>query len=627
MPLTKLQLRPGVVRDVPSYTNEGGWFLCDKIRFRAGLPEKIGGWTRLSDDVYVGTCTALFTWASLGAVHYMAAGTNKKYYIEYGGVLYDTTPIRKTTDPLGTDPVATSSGTTTLTITDTAHGAYLGDYVTISGITGPINGVPASEINAEHEIMSVPTANTYTVEVSTSASGTGSGGGAAGVAAYQLNTGLDVYVAGSGYGAGYYGEDIWGSAISSSIPTQLRLWSQGTFGEDLIFCDRDGGLYYWDVTTGVAVRSVNVSSLGGASDVPTVAAGVIVTDSRHVVAYGVNPIGSAQQDPMFVRWSDTESAVDWTPTATNTAGGYRLAAGSRILTARNSRLETLFWTDTALYSMVFIGGALEFSFNVVGTPITLMGPNAVALVGGTAFWMGFDKFYMYNGAVSTMECPLLDILTNNVNRGQAFQVFAGTNEHFGEVTWFYCSTDSDIVDSYITYNYTENLWYYGTMNRSAWVDAGMTAYPVAADNAYNVLVYHEVGADDLSSGSPVGITSYIESSDFDLGDGHQFMFVSRILPDIKFVGSTASSPAVTLVLKTRNSSGGAWNTSDNQPTSSGVTRTAQGTIYTSPFEQYTEQVWVRTRGRQAAFRIESSDPGVRWQLGAVRLDIRPDGRR
>jgi len=543
-------MKPGLVRDTTSYANEGGWFYSDKIRFRSGSPESIGGWTVMNAEGYVGTCTALFQWASLGGVGYVAAGTNIKYYIEYGTTLFDITPIRSTT-AAGDITFAATNGSATITATDIAHGAVVGDYVTFSGAVTLGGLITADVLNREYQIVTAPTADTYTFTATATANGADVGnGGAAVVGAYQINTGLAVYIAGGGWGSGAWGSPAWGSVVSVGAATQMRLWSQTAFGEDHIFCAREGALYYWDTSTGVTTRAVLISSMGGASDVPTVATGVISTDSRHIVAYGCDPIGGSR-DPLFVRWSDSESAVDWTPTATNTAGGQRLSLGSSIITARNARLETLIWTDTALYAMTYIGGALEFGFNLLATPTTIIGPNAVGVVGGTAFWMGLKRFYMYNGTVTPLQCPLLHLLQENLNYEQAYQVFAAVNEQFYEVTWHYCAVGSTVVDSYITYNYMENIWYFGTMGRSAWIDGGFRPYPIAADNTNNVLVYHEFGVDDVSTGTPVAINSYIESSDFDLGDGHQFMFISRIIPDMTFEGSTADNPAVTITQRSQ----------------------------------------------------------------------------
>ena len=627
MPVTKIAFRPGVVRDTTSYSNEGGWYYCDKIRFRSGAPEKIGGWVRVNEEPFLGTCTALMPWATLGGTVYTAVGTNLKYYAEFDTLLYDITPIRDTT-AAGDATFTAVNGSATLTVTDVAHGALIGDFVTFSGAVTLGGVITAAVLNIEYQIASIVDVNNYTITASVAADAADVGnGGAAVVAAYQLHVGLAVQVNGTGWGAGGYGEPSWGSGSAATAATQLRVWTQDTFGEDLVFCSRMGQLYYWDSSVGLATRAVYLEDMPGASDVPTVAFGVLVTGSRHVVAFGCNPIGAVDQDPTMVRWSDTEDAVNWTPTATNTAGGQKLATGTIILAMRNTRQETLIWTDLALYSMSFIGGELEFGFTLLGTPVSLVGPNAVSIVSGTAFWMGSDKFYMYNGAVVTLPCNILNVIQNNRNVGQDYQIVAGANEHFGEVTWFYCSTDSERVDSYVTYNYIDNVWFFGTMDRSAWVDATLRSTPLAADNVNNVLVLHEIGADDVSTGTPVAISSYIESSDFDLGDGHQFMFISRVLPDVSFVGSTAGSPSLNLTLKTRNSPGQDWNASANQPSESAITRTASGSIYTSPIEQYTAQAWVRLRGRQAALRIESDGLGVAWQLGSVRLDIRPDGRR
>lgn len=626
MPLTKIQLRPGVVRDVSSYTNEGGWYYCDKIRFRAGMPEKIGGWVRVSNDVMEGTCTALQPWAALSGQAYCAAGTNLKYYVELGSQLFDITPLRETA-ALGANPITTLISSKILTISDVGHGAGYHDYVTISGATGPINGIPTAEINAEHWISKVIDSNTYEITVTSTASATGFGGGGAVVAEYQIPVGLPYYVAGIGWGAGPWSEPPWGETTTPTIAGNLRMWSQNAFGEDLVFCDRGGNLYYWDSSIGTDTRAVHLLDMAGASDVPTVASYVLITDSRHVVALGCNPLGSGQQDPLMVRWSDTEDPVNWTPTPTNTAGGQRLTVGSTVMTARNTRLETLIWTDAALYSMQFVGGDLEFGFNMVGTPISLLGPNAVAVVGGTAFWIGNDKFYVYNGTISTLPCPLLRMFQTTHNNEQHYQVFAATNEQNTEVTWFYPSKGSLVVDRYITYNYNDNIWYFGTMGRSAWFDSGIRSLPMAADNVNNVLLYHESGVDDNSTTVPAPIYAYIESSDFDIGDGNQFVLISRVLPDVDFEGSTAASPVVSLTLKTRDSAGQTWNVSAGQPAVKTVNSISIGTPSTSPTEQFTPQLWVRLRGRQAVIRLESNMLGVQWQLGALRLDIRPDGRR
>lgn len=631
MPVQKIAFKPGIVRDTTSYANEGGWYYSDKVRFRHGHPQKIGGWTQLTTIAYVGTCTAIYPFASLGGTLHRATGTNLKYYIEYGTLLFDVTPIRLTT-AAGDPRFAAVNGSAVITVTETAHGAVINDYVTFSASTSLGGLITAAVLDQEYQITSVPTANTFTFTATATANGADVGdGGATTVAAYQINTGLAVYVVGSGFGSGVWesvtGGIEWGGAAEPGASTQLRVWTQGTFGEDLVFANWGGVIYYWDTSAGLATRAVLLSTMGGASDVPTIVAGVFVTDSRHVVAYGCNSIGGSTQDPLFVRWSDTESAVNWTPTAINTAGGQRLTLGSKIMAAWNTRLETLIWTDTALYSMTFIGGALEFGFNVLGTPISLISPKGVGVVGGVAYWMGMDKFYYYDGSLKTLPCPVLTVLRNNLNKSQAWQVFAGTNEKFNEVTWHYCSTGSTTVDSYVTFNHAENIWYFGTLGRSAWADAGIYELPIAADNTNSFLLYHEDGVDDNSTGTPAAITAYVESSDFDLGDGHQFMFINRAIPDVSFRGSTAGSPAVTLILKTRNTPGDTWSTASNMPSSDAVTRTASAAYTSSPIEQYTPQAWVRLRGRQAVIRLESTALGVQWMLGEMRLDMRPDGRR
>jgi len=630
MAVTKIKFKPGVVRDTTSYANEGGWYYSDKIRFRAGHPQKIGGWTRLTTIAYLGTCTALMPWASLGGVLYRAVGTNIKYYIEYGTLLFDVTPIRSTTGA-GDPRFAAVNGSAVITVTDTTHGAVLGDYVTFSSSASLGGTITAAVLDQEYRITSIVDANNYTFTATATANASDTGDGGAGtIAAYQINTGLDVFVAGVGWGSGVWNSVVggieWGGAATPGAATQLRIWTQGTFGEDLVFCNWQGVIYYWDTSAGLPVRAVLLSTMGGASDTPTIANGVIVTDSRHVVAWGANPIG-ATQDPLMVRWSDTENAVDWTPTATNTAGGQRLTLGSSILVAHNVRLETLIWTDVALYSMTFIGGALEFGFNLLGTSISLISPKGVGVVGGVAYWMGVDKFYLYDGSIKTLSCPLQTLIANNLNKSQSGQAFAATNELFTEVTWYYCSTGQTVVDSYITYNYGDDVWYFGTLGRSAWADSGLSPNPVAADNVNNLLLYHEDGVDDSSTAVPAAITAYIESSDIDLGDGDHLMFISKVIPDVSFRGSTAGSPVVSLILKARNTPGDTWATTGSEPSSDTVTRTASSSISTSPIEQYTPQVWVRLRGRQAVIRVESDQLGVQWTLGDMRVDMRPDGRR
>lgn len=616
MPFTKINFQPGLYNDGTSYANEGKWYSCDKIRFRSGFPEKIGGWLPFSASAFLGTCTALFNWVLLAGTNLMAVGTNLKYYLVAGGTYNDITPIRASST-INNNPFATANTTYTVTVTDTAHGAAVGDFVTFSGATGPVGGISAATLNSEYQIQTVVDANTYTITSPTVATSTTSGGGNAVVAAYQISVGLAVAVAGTGWGSGTWGRGTWGSAAANNtITNQLRVWTQDNFGQDLVFADRGGGIYHWLASGGTGTRAVFAKDESSASDVPTIVSGIIVTDERHVVAYGANAIGSGTQDPLFIRWSDTESVINWTPSVTNTAGGYRLSSGSTIMAALKMKQEVLFWTDSDVYSMQFIGGQLVYGFQFLDHNTSIAGPMAAISANNVVYWMGKDKFYMYNGRVSTLDCPVWQYVFDDINLQQSFQFHAGTNEGFNEVIWFYCSSGSTMVDRYVIYNHIDSIWYYGTLARSAWLDTPLQDGPIAAGGQY--LYQHETGIDDGSTNPPSAISAYIESSDFDLGDGDHFQFVKTIIPDVNFTGSTASAPSVVLTMKARNQPGNTW----SQTLPSTVTQTA-----TTPVSQYTELCWIRLRGRQATFKVASSDIGVQWQLGATRVEIQPDGKR
>ena len=628
MPLKKLLLKPGVNKENTRYTNENGWYECDKVRFRQGTPEKIGGWARISANTFLGVCRALWNWVTLGSLNLIAVGTNLKYYIERGGQYYDITPIRSTVT-INNNPFALTASTT-VTVTDTAHGCLTGDFVTFSGavdIGGVGTNVTAAVLNQEFQVT-VLTVDTYTITISVTPNATaiaGSpGGGAAVVAAYQLNTGSAAAVPLTGWGAGAWSAGAWG--VGGTSNTAIRLWSQDNFGEDLVFGPRGGGMYYWDATTGVSTRGVALSSLAGASDVPTVQNYIHISDiERFVFAFGCNDYGSSTLDPMLIRWSDQESAVNWTPAATNQAGSLRLSNGSEIVTAVQTRQEIVVFTDSAIYSLQYLGAqAGVWGAQLLGDNISIEGQNAAIIASGVVYWMGVDKFYAYDGRVQTLQCDLRRHVFSDFNQSQAVQVYAGTNEGFNEVWWFYCSANATVNDRYVVYNYLEKIWYYGTLGRTAWLDSGLLEFPIAATSQNQNLVYHENGVDNNETGTATAIDAYIESAEFDIEDGQNFGFVWRMLPDVTFQGSTVENPSLTMTLIPMKGSGSGFNSPQSQGGSSSaeVTRTA-----TVPIEQFTNIVYVRVRGRQMIMKAESNALGVTWQLGSPRIDVRMDGRR
>ena len=623
--LKKLLFKPGVNRENTRYTTEGGYYDCNKIRFRQGTPEVIGGWQRISSATYLGVCRSLWNWVTLGLLNLVGVGTNLKFYIERGGQYNDITPIRDTVSL--TNPFTFTNGSTTVTVTDSAHGAVNGDFVTFSGATISYLGgnVTAAALNKEFQITYVD-ANTYTITIgvtpnSTDASNSPAGGTVS--AAYQINTGPATATPVTGWGAGSWGSGTWGVGVTNYDP--LRLWSQVNFGEDLIFGPRGGGIYYWDATSGVSSRGVNLTTLAGASDVPTIQNYIAVSDvSRFVFAFGCNDYGSAVQDPMLIRWSDQESAVNWTPAATNQAGSLRLSHGSQIVTSLQTRQEVLVWTDSALYSLQYLGaGAGVWGSTLLGDNISIESQNAASLASGVTYWMGVDKFYKYDGRVQTLRCDLRQYIFSDINTSQADQIFAGTNEGFNEVWWFYCSSGSTVVDKYVVYNYAEDIWYYGTLGRTAWLDSGLRDYPLAATYSNN-LVNHEQGLNNNETATTTAINAYIQSSEFDIDDGHNFGFVWRIVPDLTFRGSTAASPVVTMTLYPLKGSGSGYNNPASVGGSDNATVTRTATV---PIEQFTDIIYIRVRGRQLSFKIESNQIDTTWQLGAPRIDIRPDGRR
>lgn len=614
--LKVLRLKPGINRENTRYTSESGWYDCDKIRFRQGTPEKIGGWVKISSSTFLGVCRSLWNWVTLAGVKLIGVGTNLKFYISRGGAYYDITPI-SSTRTLGNNPFSTQSGSPVVTVTDAVTNVNDGDFVTFSGATA----VGGLTIVGEYQLV-VASATTYTIEASGNASSTAVGGGAAVVAAYQLPIGVAFEIPLTGWGAGSWGAGAWGVGGTSS--DSLRLWSQANFGENLLFNPRGGGLYIWTVSSGVATRGVLVSSTGGASDVPTIVNSIIVSDiSRFVFAMGCNDYGSAVLDPLLIRWSDQESTVDWTPAATNQAGSVRLSHGSQIVTSIQARQELLVWTDSTLYSLQYVGSPIVWSTTLMGDNISIASQNATVYANGVAYWMGVDKFYKYDGRMQTLRCDLRQYIYGDINPLQFEQICCGSNEGFNEVWWFYCSANSIVNDKYVVYNYLDDIWYYGNMGRTAWNDSSLNEGPIAATYNNNIVV-HEIGNDDISGVNSVAISSYITTAEFDLDDGHNFSFVWRVLPDITFRNSNAESPQVTMYLYPLKNSGSGY----TDPASVGGTNNATVTrTAVLPIEEYTGQIFTRVRGRQLAMKVESTELGVAWQLGSPRLDLRADGRR
>lgn len=616
MPLQKLQLKPGVNRENTRYTTEGGWWESDKIRFRQGTPEKIGGWERISANTFLGVCRSLWNWVTLGGQNLIGVGTNLKFYIERGGAYSDITPVRATVTL--TNPFNTTNGSALVTVDDVAHGCVTGDFVTFSGATT----VGSLDLNNEYEVT-VTTDDEYTITASSNANATVTGGGTV-TAAYQINTGANQAVPLTGWSAGAWGIGTWGN--SGVTTTGIRLWSQSNFGEDLVFAYRGGPICYWDATNGVVTRGlvVNATNFPLQSDCPTIVNSVTVSDIfRFVVAFGANDLGTAVQDPMLIRWSDQEDFQNWTPAAVNQAGSLRLSSGSEIVASIQARQEILVCTDTALYSMQYLGAPEVWGAQLLGDNISIASQNSMAYAGAVAYWMGRDKFYMYDGTVRPLPCNVRKYVFTDINPTQYDQVCTGTNEGYHEVWWFYCSAASTTVDRYIIYNYLDNVWYYGNMARTAWLDSSLRGEPIAATYSNN-LVNHEVGNDDKETAVTTAIHAYITSSEFDLDDGDKFMFINRMLPDVTFEGSSATSPAAVMTLLPMQNSGSGYN---NPLSKGGVNDAAVTRTATVPIEEFTGQVFLRIRGRQMAFKVESTEIGVAWQLGTPRVEMRPDGRR
>ena len=630
MPYKKLQLKPGVTRENTRYTTAGGWYESDKVLFRQGMPEKIGGWERISANTFLGVCRSLWNWITLGGQNLVSVGTTLKYYIERGGNYYDITPIRYTT-LAGAVTFSATNGSSTLTITNVSHGAIGGDFVTFSGAVSLGGNITAAVLNQEYEISTVLTDDTYTVAAkdtlgvteTANVSDTGNGGASV-VGEYQLNTGSATATPFSGWGSGGWGLGTWG--YSNESTSAIRLWSQSNFGEDLVFAYRAGPICFWDASSGATVRGkiVNTTNFPTASDVPTLVNVVSVSDIyRFVFAFGANALGSAIQDPMLIRWSDQESVLNWTPSATNQAGSIRVSHGTEIIAVIQARQEVLVWSDAALYSLQYLGAPEVWGAQLMVENISIASQYAAAYAGSTAYWMGRDKFYKYDGNVMTLPCNVKRYIFNDINTEQFNQVVSGTNEGFNEVWWFYCSSGVVANDRYVVYNYVEDIWYYGNLARTAWLDSGLRDRPIAATYSNN-LVDHEKGNDDLETAVTTAITASITSSEFDLDDGHTFVLINRMLPDVTFDGSSAGSPSAVMTLSPMANSGSGYNSPLSEGGNSSATVTRSATV---PIEQFTGHVSLRVRGRQIAFKMESTAVGVAWQLGSPRLEMRPDGRR
>ena len=720
MPLQKLLFKPGVNRESTTLANEGTWFEMDKVRFRSGYPEKLGGWVADTGTYYNngtslapttgsfwGTCRALWNWVTLSSYNLMGLGTHLKYYIQQsnGGNFFDVTPLRDT-NSVASNAFTTTNASTTVIINDPGYGAVNGDFVTISGVGGAVNGIPASALNKEFRITYIDS-STYSIVVASPATSSGTTGAA--TFAYQISIGQEIFTTLTGWGAGGFGGTItiaatttlngalnssattitvvsttgfavtgtigiegetitytgitgttftgctrgvgstavahnsgvavnqyssatgWGVSATSGVAAQLRLWSQTNYGQDLILNPRGGGLYLWKVNANPTIydRAVLLSPSSAApyttdSSCPTISNAVTVSDaSRFVISFGCNPSGSAILDPLLIRWSNQEDYATWAPAATNQAGDYRLSIGSSIVAHQQTRQEILVWTDAALYSMQYLGAPFVWGFQILGSNSSIAGPNATATAANITYWMGLDKFYMYSGRVETLYCPLRQYIFGDINLLQQYQFFASTNEAYNEIWWFYCSANSNQIDRYVIYNHLEKIWSYGNMARTAWLDSPLRDFPTATTYG-NQLVYHENGVDDGTTNPPSPISAFCQSADFDIGDGHNYGFVWRIIPDLTFDGSYVNNPAATFTVRPRQNPGANYGTADTPTVTS--TQNYQGQR-NYVVQQFTQIVYTRIRGRQMAFKISSEGLGVNWQLGAPRIDIRPDGRR
>lgn len=636
MPLSKLQFRPGINRETTSYTNEGGWHDCDFIRFVKGFPEKISGWQKKSNQSFLGTCRSLHPWVTLDRDQYIGVGTNQKFYIDRGGAFNDITPVRATS-AAGAVTFSATTGSATIVVTHTNHGAVVNDFVTFSGAVTLGGAITADILNQEYQVTLVVNSSTYHIEarevaaitditvdgnlvptpVLATASDTGNGGASV-VGAYQVNSGLDTVVTGSGWGAGPWSRDGWGDPSSQSIVSNtLRLWSQDNFGEDLLINVRDGGIYYWDASGSLASRAIDISGVVG-STAPTVAKQILVSDrDRHVIAFGCDSeFDPGVQDPLLIRFATSESLTDWTPTATNSAGDLRLGSGSEIVLALETRQQVLVFTDTTLYAMQYLGPPFTFGVTAISENITIAGPNAASAVNDNVFWMGLSEFYVYSGSLQRLPCSVRSYVFDNLNTQQLDKVESGVNTEHSEVWWFYPSTNSTENDRYVVFNYLEQVWYYGSIGRTAWMDRGILNLPVAA-NSDGYLYFHETGFDDGTTNPASSIPSFIQSSPMDIADGHQFSFISRMIPDLVFKNSTAATPTAQFTLNVRNAPSGTYFDSGTEDFRSSSV----------PIDQRTEILYFRLRGRQMSVRVECDELETTWRLGSPRIDIRPDGRR
>lgn len=696
MPLMKLQFRPGVNQETTRYMNEGGWYDCDKVRFRYGVAEKIGGWTRYSATTFDGVCRKMHNWVALDGSNYLALGTHLKLYIEEGTSYNDVTPVRRTVN-LTSGSLETTAGSSVIAVMDNGHGAITNDYIRVTNATG-FDGIPADEINKEHVVTRVD-GNTFTFTVESNATAGATGGGTP-TFTYDINTGLATITGGTGWGASTWGGETaadetttldgaitdsattisltdasgfpsagqirigdelinytakssndltgctrgvesttaaahsddatvaastnmtgWGEAATISVTagTEARLWSFDNFGEDLIANVRDGNIYYWDKSNGLNNRAATLSTLTGASGTPTIARQVIVSDrDRHVIAFACDKIGNVgTQDPLLIRFSDQENAVDWTPTATNTAGDLIIGSGSKFVTAVETKREILVYTDASLHTLKFIGAPFTFGISQISTGISIIGPNAAVAVNDSVFWMGENQFYGYDGRTTQIPCSVRSKVFEDLNLDQRELVTAALNSQYNEVWWFYPSLNSTENDKYVVYNYEEKVWYFGELSRTAWVDAETRSFPVAAapdNNLYN----HENGNDDGSNNPATPITSFIESSPVSLDSGDNYMLTNKVLPDITFTGSTGTDPEMTFEMRAYNNPGESY----GEALTKDVARAA-----TSPVEQYTDELFMRLRGRSFSLRLSSSELGTQWRVGIPRVEIRPDGKR
>lgn len=622
MPLEPLLFKPGINKESTSYTAEGGWFDGNLVRFKKGYAEKIGGWQKYLLVSYEGTGRKLHNWVNLGGSKLLGLGTRFKLYIQEGANFNDITPLRSTT-AAGDVTFAASNGSSTVTVTDASHGAAQNDFVTFSGAVSLGGVITAAVLNHEYQVVSIVNGNSYTFlatdangnSVTANGSDTGNGGGST-VGKYQIGVGLDVFVGSTGWGADTWGNSTWGSTSSLAANNQLRLWSMDNFGEDLIANPRAGSVYYWTNSGGVAARGVALSDLAGSNLAPTRGLQVIVSDvDRHALVLGADPISnstglrSGSIDPLLIAFSNQEDITDWEPRSDNTAGSLRCSAGSEIIGGIRARQETLIWTDVALYSLQFIGTPLTFGLNLINEGVTLIGPNCAVNTPAGVFWMDRKGFYKYSGTVQSIKCSVQSYVYSDFNQSQSYQFFGFVNKEFNEVGWFYCSSSTTIIDRYVTYNYVEDHWSIGQMSRTAWIDEGVSVNPIAAGKSSSTpyLYSHEVGNDD--DGSAMS-SVYIQSGDFDIGNGQDFQFIKRMIPDIDFNGTGGSSQAVDAVLKVRNYPGDSL-----------------ATEQTTSFTGATTKIDMRARGRQAALRFQSSAAGVGFRLGNTRLDLQPNGKR